>query len=200
MRGVLRWRESNWDAAEETLRRARELGEAAGRSEVAFSALYWLARTLRDRGDYAAADTALTQALDVCERAGLVAQSMEATSARALTLSLSGRDEDAREAAEETRRLSERLQYPAGNAAALEAAGVTVEDAAEGAGLLAEARDAWAGLARPVDSARCELHRGRRLLELDAAEAATALEAAAAQADEVGVSHLSKRARALVES
>ncbi len=199
MRGVLRWRESNWDAAEEILTRARELGEAAGRSEVAFSALYWLARALRDRGDYAAADTALTQALDVCERAGLVAQSMEATAARALTLELSNRPEDAREAAAETRSLSERLQYPAGSAAALEASGVTDSDAAEGARLLAEARDTWAGLGRTVDAARCELHRGRRLLEIGSDEAGDALETAAAMAEEVGVVHLSRRARDLVE-
>jgi class 3 adenylate cyclase/tetratricopeptide (TPR) repeat protein len=197
MRGILRWRESNWDAAEETLRRARELGEAAGRSEVEFSALYWLARTLRDRGDLAAADTALTQALDVCERAGLVAQSMEATAARALTLALHDRGTQAREAAEETRRLSERLQYPAGSAAALEAEGATAADAREGARLLAEARDAWTELGRPVDATRCELHRGRRLREAGDEEGASVLEDAAAQAEKLGVAHLSNRAREL---
>jgi len=200
MRGVLRWREGNWDAAEEILSRARELGEAAGRSEVAFSALYWLARTLRDRGDYGAADTALTQALDVCERAGLVAQSMEATAARALALALSERPEPAREAAEETRRLSERLQYPAGSAAALEATGATDEDAREGAKLLAEARDAWAGLGRPVDATRCEIQRGRRLLEFDDSEAPAVLESAAESAEGLGINHLSERARELVGS
>jgi tetratricopeptide (TPR) repeat protein len=197
MRGVLRWRESNFDEAERILRRARELGEAAGRSEVGFSSLYWLARALRDRGDYGGADTALTQALDVCERAGLVAQSMEATAARALTLELSGRTEQAREAAEETRRLSERLQYPAGSAAALEATGATATDPAEGAELLAEARETWTKLGRPVDATRCDLHRGRLLIEVDPAEAAAILERAAERAEELGVGHLAERARAL---
>ena len=63
-------------------RRAHELAEQVGWSEVAFAALYWLGRTLRDRGDHAAAVTELDRALDVCERAGLIAQSIEAMSAR----------------------------------------------------------------------------------------------------------------------
>ena len=41
---------------------------------------------LRDRGDHADADQALARALDLCERAGLVAQSVEATAARAVNL------------------------------------------------------------------------------------------------------------------
>ena len=52
MRGVLRWREGDWDEAAKSCRRAHELGEQVGRSEVAFSALLWLAATLRDRGDH----------------------------------------------------------------------------------------------------------------------------------------------------
>ena len=88
IRGALRWRDGDWDGAAETCRRAHELGEQVGRSEVAFSALFWLAATLRDSGDYTGAETALAQALDVCERAGLIAQSIEAISARAVTLAL----------------------------------------------------------------------------------------------------------------
>ena len=49
MRGILRWREANWSGAEEILVRARELGDAAGRSEVAFAALFWLAASRRLR-------------------------------------------------------------------------------------------------------------------------------------------------------
>src|SRR5215216_1733998 len=101
MRGALRWREGDWDGAAETCRRAHELGEQVGRSEVAFSALFWLAAALRDSGDYTGAETALAQALDVCERAGLIAQSIEAISARAVTMALGGRVEAGREAAEE---------------------------------------------------------------------------------------------------
>ena len=58
----------------------------------------------------------------MCERAGLIAQSIQATSARAVMLALAGRDAQAREAAEEAVRLAERLHYPIGRAAALEAA------------------------------------------------------------------------------
>ncbi len=71
MRGVLRWRESNWDAAERDPAprpRARR-GGGAQRGRASPPSTGWRA-ALRDRGDYAGADTALTQALDVCERAG----------------------------------------------------------------------------------------------------------------------------------
>src|SRR3954449_3104564 len=101
LRGILAWRDGDWNDAERWCRRAYELAEQVGWSEVAFSALYWLGRTLRDRGDHAAAITELDRALDVCERAGLIAQSIEAMSARAITLKISGRAGDAREAAEE---------------------------------------------------------------------------------------------------
>ena len=82
MRGVLRWREGDFDAAAKQLRRAAELAEQVGRSEVAFQSLYWLSAALRQRGDHAEADTEIAKALDLCERAGLVAQSIEAISAR----------------------------------------------------------------------------------------------------------------------
>ena len=118
MRGTLRWREGDFDEATELLRRAAELAEQVGRSEVAFQALFWLAAALRQRGDYAEADTELSRALDICERAGLVAQSVEAISARAITLMLADRPDAAREAAEEAGRLAERLHYPVGKAAA----------------------------------------------------------------------------------
>ena len=80
-----------WDDAEQWCRRAHELAEQVGWSEVSFAALYWLARALRDSGDYTAAITELDRALDVCERAGLIAQSIEAMSARAITLVIAGK-------------------------------------------------------------------------------------------------------------
>ena len=67
------------DRAEDRFRQAHELAEQVGWSEVSFQALYGLALTLRDRGSHADAVTALGQALDVCERAGLSAQSIQAT-------------------------------------------------------------------------------------------------------------------------
>jgi tetratricopeptide (TPR) repeat protein len=79
LRGLLYWREGKWDEAERLFRRSHELAEQVGCSEVAFSALFGLAVALRDRGDANGSVTALDQALDVCERAGLIAQSIQAT-------------------------------------------------------------------------------------------------------------------------
>ena len=157
LRGWLAWREGNWDEAEESFRRAHELAEQVGWSEVSFSALYGLARTLRDHGDYAAAVTALERALDVCERAGLIAQSIQATSARGVALVIAGKVEQGREAAEEAGQLSERVHYPVGEAAALEATGRDRRGSAAGQGMMAEARELWQGLGRPLDVAICDL-------------------------------------------
>ena len=99
-----------------------------GRSEVAFNALHWLALTLRESGDLGGAETELARALDICERAGLIAQSVEAIAARAVVLALAGRGEQARAAAEEAERLADRLHYPVGEAAKAEAAGACAED------------------------------------------------------------------------
>ena len=180
MRGALRWREGEFDSSAELLRDAADLAEQVGRSEVAFQALFWLASSLRQRGDYAEADTELSRALDICERAGLVAQSVEAISARALNLMMAGRFDAAREAAEEAQRLAERLRYPVGKAAALEAAGASDLDHAAGVAALAEARVAWQELGRPLDAARCEYIRGLVLAhDGNGADASAALELAA---------------------
>ena len=200
MRGVLHWREGDWDGAAEICRRAHELGEQVGRSEVAFSALFWLAAALRDSGDHSGAETALSQALDVCERAGLIAQSIEAISARAVTMALGGRMDGAREAAEEAHNLADRLGYPVGKAATAEAQGLTMEQAPAGAEALAEARDGWLELGRPLDAARCVLLRGTRLKEVNTEAATTAFRGAAATFDELGVHHLAERARELAPS
>ena len=150
LRGALRWRGDDLEGAERSLRRAAELAEQVGRSEVCFQALHWLATALRDRGEHADADQALATALDTCERAGLVAQSVEATAARAVNQALWGRGEQAVALAEEATGLAERLRYPVGAAAALEASGLAAGDEA----VLAEAREAWEKLGRPVDAER----------------------------------------------
>lgn len=155
MRGVLRWHEGELDEAVVLLERAFEIAEQVGRSEVAFESLHWLATALRDRGDHADADQTLARALDLCERAGLVAQSVEATAARAVNLALWGRAEAAREVAEEAASLAERLRYPVGRAASLEARGAAAVDLEERARLLAEAEAAWRELDRPIDAERC---------------------------------------------
>ncbi len=155
MRGVALWSEGDLDGAVELLERSFEIAERVGRSEVAFESLYWLAAALRDRGDHADCDQKLARALDLCERAGLVAQSVEATAARAVNLVLWGKSEAAREVAEEAAGLSERLRYPVGGAASLEALGATAADPAERRRLLGEAAEAWQALGRPLDARRC---------------------------------------------
>jgi tetratricopeptide (TPR) repeat protein len=156
MRGVLLWHEGDLEGATLMLQGACESAEQVGRSEVAFESLHWLATAQRDLEAYADADQTLARALDLCERAGLVAQSVEATATRAVNLALWGKPEAARDTAEEAANLAERLRYPVGRAASLEAKGATAEDPAERERLLAEAREAWAGLGRPTDAARCD--------------------------------------------
>ena len=198
MRGMLRWREGKFDESAKGLRRAADLAEQVGRSEVAFQSLFWLAASLRQRGDYADADTELARALDLCERAGLVAQSVEAISARAVNLALAGRPDAAREAADEAERLADRLRYPVGKAASLEARGAVAADPDESSAALAEAREAWQALGRPLDAARCDYLRGRLLRDSAPDEAREALQQAAAEAERYGVHHLAELALGLL--
>ena len=123
----------------------------------------------------------LDRALDVCERAGLIAQSIEAMSARAIDARRwPARSSRRREAAEEAGHLAERLHYPVGQAAALRGPRRDAPDPRGGAELLREARELWAALGRPLDAARCELLAGRALREVDPEAAAAALEDARA--------------------
>src|SRR6185436_8026308 len=192
MRGMLHWRAGRFDEAAKGLRQAADLAEQVGRSEVAFQSLFWLGAALRQRGDHADADTELARALDLCERAGLVAQSVEAISSRAVNLSVSGRADAAREAAEEAERLADRLRYPVGKAASLEARGAVAADPEEASTALTEARAAWHALGRPLDGARCEYLRGRVLRESRPDEAREVLETAAEEAERYGVHHLAE--------
>ena len=198
MRGVLSWRRGEWEEATKSFRRAHELGEQVGRSEVAFNALHWLALTLRESGDLAAAETELARALDICERAGLIAQSVEAISARAVVLALQGRTDQARAAAEEADRLAGRLHYPVGDAAKAEAAGACAEDPAAAAEQMEEARRRWRELGRPLDAARCLLVRGRLLAASDPEAAARVLADAAEEYEALDVPALASRAREVV--
>ncbi len=104
LRGRLYWRTGVWQSSEESYRRAHELAEQIGWSEVSFDALFGLSNTLRDKGDIQGAQAALAQALEVCERAGLIVQSIQAGSASALLHSLAGDAEEAGKAAERTAR------------------------------------------------------------------------------------------------
>jgi tetratricopeptide (TPR) repeat protein len=198
LRGLLRWREGDAAGAVKLFRRAHELADKVGWSELAFQALFGLAVALRDDGDLNGAVAALDQAVDVCERAGLIAQSIQATAFRAVVLALAGRREQARESASEATELAERLHYPIGRAAALEAQGATTPDPEEAARVLAEAEACWAELDRPLEAARCRLLAGQMLAEHDAERSRSLLEGAAELTEELGVRHLSERARALV--
>jgi class 3 adenylate cyclase/tetratricopeptide (TPR) repeat protein len=197
LRALLLWRDGDFEGAEKLFRRAHELADQVGWSELAFSSLFGLALSLRDRAALVDAVAALDQAIDVCERAGLIAQSIQATALRAVVLALDGRDEDARAAAGEAAERAERLHYPIGRAAALEARGATSEDVQQGADLLAEARDAWTELRRPLEAARCELLAGQLIAEVDPERSRTLLDAAAEETRRLGVPHLADRAKAL---
>ncbi len=122
------WRDGRLDEAEQNFREAQALADQVGWSELSFQALYGLALVLRNRGAHLDAATTLQQALDLCERAGLAAQSVQATAARAVVLALAGREEEAREVAAKAHGLAERLRYPIGQAAAMEACGATASD------------------------------------------------------------------------
>ena len=151
LRGLLRWREGGLDRAEERFRRAHELAEQVGWSELSFQALYGLALTLRDRGAHADAVTALGQAIDVCERAGLAAQSVQATATRAVVLALAGRGEPARESAAEAEGLAERLHYPIGTRGGAGGARRQRRGPGRGRGdVLAEAEVAWTRAGAPA--------------------------------------------------
>jgi tetratricopeptide (TPR) repeat protein len=198
LRGLLRWREGRLEEAAVLFQRAHEMAEQVGWSEISFQALFGLALALRDSGDYTSATDTLDRAIDLCERAGLLAQSIHATAARAVVLALAQRPEAAREAAREAAQLAERMHYPIGRAAALEARGLSDEDPVAAEGLLADAAAAWQELDRPLEAARCRLLAGQRLVASNPERARELLETAAAETEELGVPHLAQRARALV--
>ncbi len=197
LRGLLRWREGRIGEATVLFHRAHELAEQVGWSEIAFQALFGLAIALRDQSDLDGATAALDQAIEVCERAGLIAQSIQATGARAVILALAHRPQAAREAAAMASQMAERLHYPVGVAAALEARGVAEEDPAAGAELLAEAEEAWRALDRPMEATRAHLLAGQLLLGHDDERARELLEEAAEQSEALGVAHLAEKARAI---
>ncbi len=200
LRGVLAWRRGEWDEAAKAFRSAHELGEQAGRPEVAFEALRRLSLTLREGGDLAAAETELAKALDICERAGLIAQSVQAISGRAVVLALAGRAEQASAAAEEAERLADRLHYPVGQAAKSEAAAACAETRPEADARMEEARRRWNELGRPLDAAGCTLVRARMIAEADPEHSAALLDEAARAYDELDVPGLANRARQLISA
>jgi tetratricopeptide (TPR) repeat protein len=193
LRGRLFWREARWIDSELAFRDALELSRQIGWSEVSFDALYGLAATLEDRGDAPGAEEALAEALELCERAGLIVQSIQATAARTRLLAAAN-DPRASEAADVAEAAAANVPYPVGQAAATEARGIA-SAGEEARQQLQSARDAWRALERPLDAARCELLLAEGLLQSDGEGALQALERVAADYDSLGVAHLAARAR-----
>jgi class 3 adenylate cyclase/tetratricopeptide (TPR) repeat protein len=200
LRGLLHWRDGNLEEAERSYRRAQELAEQVGWSEIQFTALFGLAMVLRDRDDHAAAVAALDRALDICERAGLVAQSVQVMAMRAVILALAGRRDAACEAADEAAALADRLHYPVGEAAALEARGATTDNTDDAKALLTQAREHWMAIGRPLEAARCDLLAAKVLRESDPEAARAAAERAAADYTRFGVRHMAAHAGTLVSA
>ena len=134
----------------------------------------------------------------MCERAGLIAQSVQAVATRAVVLALDGRGQEAREAATEAEELAEAPQLPDRPGREPGGARRGRRGSGEGARLLAEAQALWTELDRPLEAARCGLLAGVRLRDHDPGEAQRLLDAAAAECERLGVAHLAERARAAV--
>jgi class 3 adenylate cyclase/tetratricopeptide (TPR) repeat protein len=196
LQGLLAWRRGDFERAERRARDAHELADQAGWSEVSYAALSTLALALRDRGDLDAALGALERALDLCERAGFLPQSVHALAERALVQCVAGRMEEARGSAAEAAELAARLRYPAGEAAALEARGLTSAEPEEGVRLLRDALERWGALDRPLERARCSLVLAHVLQHHDPERARDALAAAGAELERLGIAHLARKASA----
>ncbi len=195
-RGRLRWRDGDWAASERLFSHAHDVAEQVGWSEVSCNALMGLAVTLRDRGDLKGAESALTRALAVCERAGLAPQAVQAHAALALVRMLAGNSENAELAAQSALSLGASLRDPVDATVMLEARGV-VARLPEAVDALARARAGWVRLDRPLDAARCTALIGRRLRDSDRHASAGELSRAAAHFDELGVFHLARESREL---
>ena len=100
LEGVTAWQRGQWDRAEQSLGQSREIAIAGGRSEVAFLAALWTGACRNDRGELGGAAETLEEAAEIGDRAGLIAQSAEASGARAVVLMLDGSTREARAAAE----------------------------------------------------------------------------------------------------
>ncbi len=176
-----------------------ELAEQVGWSEVALSALTGLAvDAARPRRAAGGAEAALDEAL-----AGLRASRPGAAvdpglrGARAHARARRA----ARARPERPRRTRERdlqrVHDPAGQAAALEAAGLVGQSFRRPMETLRAGTRRLGAPGRPLDVARCELLVGRRLAEQRREDGADVLEQAAALFDQLGLDHLAARSRQL---
>jgi class 3 adenylate cyclase/tetratricopeptide (TPR) repeat protein len=194
LQGISAWRRGDWEDAESRLRRSHEIAAAGGRSEAVFSALLWTGACRRDRGDYPGAGAALADAADVCDRAGLIAQSAEAIGARAAVLALDGRSREAGAAAVAVEELVGGATHPISAAAATEARGAAAGDATAAEQALREAAGLWEQAGRPLNAIRTRLLLSRSLRGSEPAAAVEVLEEAIAAAERLDVPHLAATA------
>ena len=197
LRGLLRWREGSLDQAEERFRRAHELAEQVGWSELSFQALYGLALTLRDRGELRRRRDGPGPG-DRRLRACRPGRAVGAGHRHARGGAGAGRPRRGRA------RVRRRGPGPGGAPALPDRQGGGARGArrkrrgpGQGAGLLVEAEAAWTELERPLEAARCRLLAGFRLRETDPQRATELLESSAEECERLGVAHLATRARAL---
>jgi len=200
LQGISAWRLGEWESAEARLHSSHEIAAAGGRSEAAFSALLWISACRRDRGDYQGACDALVEAADACDRAGLIAQSAEATGARAAVLAFDGRRDEAGAACEAVEQLLQRAPHPVSAAAATEARGAAADDDAVASRELREATVLWDRAGRPLNAIRARLLLSRSLWQAEPSAAVEVLEEAAAEAEGLGVPHLAAAARTELSS
>jgi class 3 adenylate cyclase/tetratricopeptide (TPR) repeat protein len=199
LRGRLCWRNGEWGESKALLTSARDLAEQVGWSEVAFNALLALSATLRDQEEFAQAEAALQEALLVCERAGLVPQSVQAYAALALVATLADHHDVAIEAAAHAQSASTRVHDPAGQASALEATGL-VDELPGAIEDLEAARAIWERLKRPLDTARCEMLLARRQMQQPDGAGEQALSRAVALLEAVGLQHRATVAHELADA
>jgi tetratricopeptide (TPR) repeat protein len=122
LRGSLHQHQGDHDAARRLFTSAHEQAVQLGWSEVSCSALLGMAGTLEEAGELSKAGTVLREALETCDRAGLLPQSVRVNAALAAVCIRAGELEAGREAALRAVRESERVKDPVARAAAQQAA------------------------------------------------------------------------------
>ena len=180
MRGAARaGARRDFDAAEESLRRAAELGRAGraaprsrSRRSTALGGGASRARRLRRRRQ----PRWRGRSTSASAPASSPSRSRRPRPGRS-TLALAGRADAAREAAEEAARPRRAAPLPGRQGGEPRGAGASAADPDEAAARCSpQARDAWLELGRPLDAARSDYLRGRLLLRSDGDGAREALD------------------------
>jgi class 3 adenylate cyclase len=191
-RGWLEWCDDDAKATR-TLREAADGFAAQERHDLMFSALMLLGWVRSERRETEAADMMFKEALEICETAGLLPQSVEATAARAINMAGAGDREGGWRLAQEAESMARHFGAPASIAAAQEAAGAAIEGPEEGEAILREASESWRRLGRPVAAERASFLAAWRGLERDTAGALALLDRLAE--GEAATSPIARQAR-----